>query len=144
MTNIETCKIMTKPSLVDFLRLCDRNHWCTPRIRYASIRSKPELIQDLVKFFHFENCDDYIRITPFRSIHGFPDLKYHIRSRKFHRDGKPYDCAAKSRAKPTFQLEKKKVTLHFGKLYRAQHGNGTAAVSSGGSLGPVMSTLGGC
>ena len=115
--NRENCKILTKPSLVDFLRLCDRNNWCSPRIRYASIRSKPELIEDLIKFFRFERQEEFIQITPRHEIFGYPEMKYHIRTRRFHRDGIEYDCATKSRQKPTFRLEKKKCVLHFGTLY---------------------------
>ena len=54
---VHTIYKLTKPSLVDLLRMCDRNRWCTPRIRYASIRSKPELCKDLLKHFDFKEAE---------------------------------------------------------------------------------------
>ena len=38
---------ISKPHIVDLLRVFDRKRWIQPRIRYASVRSKPELIKDL-------------------------------------------------------------------------------------------------
>ena len=32
---------------MDLLRIFDKHKWIRPRIRYASVRSKPELIADL-------------------------------------------------------------------------------------------------
>ena len=38
-----------KPHIVDLLRIFDKRRMVTPRIRYASVRSKPELIADLAR-----------------------------------------------------------------------------------------------
>ena len=38
---------ISKPRIVDFLRTCDKLNWVHPRIRFASVRSKPELIEDI-------------------------------------------------------------------------------------------------
>ena len=117
-------KRISKPHLVDFLRMCDRNRWCCPRIRYASIRSKPDLCNDLLKFFDFEEKDRIITITPKRPIHKFPCLQYDLQARSFLQDGKKLDFARISRQKPQFRLERKQVTLHFGPMYGLP-GNGT-------------------
>ena len=37
---------ISKPHIVSFLRMVDRHKWIRPRIRFASVRSKPELITD--------------------------------------------------------------------------------------------------
>ena len=120
---------LTKPSLVDLLRMCDRNRWCNPRIRYASIRSKPELCKDLLMHFEFQEVDEYIIIRPRRRIINFPELKYHSRSRRFWKNGKPFDAARVSRQKPQFRLERKKTTLHFGPLQGAPGSDIAAAAS---------------
>ena len=123
---------ITKPNLVDLLRMCDKNRWTSPRIRYASIRSKPDLCQDLVKFFEFRQEENLITITPLRQIVRFPNLQYDVKSRRFFREGKPFDCARVSRRQPTFRLERKNVTLVFGTLFPAKGSlcSGTAAVAS--------------
>ena len=41
---------ISKPHLVDLLRVFDKRKWFVPRIRYASVRSKPELIKDMQKY----------------------------------------------------------------------------------------------
>ena len=126
---------LTKPSLVDLLRLCDKNRWCQPRIRYASIRSKPDLCHDLLKFFRFTEDDEFIHITPLRRIVNFPDLKYHLKSRRFWKNGLEFDAAVVSREKPVFRFERKKVTLVFCPVASAP-GNGTAAAAFQAFLAP--------
>ena len=117
---------LTKPSLVDLLRMCDKNRWCCPRIRYASIRSKPDLCRELLKFFDFVTTGDFIQIHSQRRLVNFPKLlQYHLKSRQFWKDGMPFDAATVSREKPCFFLEKKTVTLEFGSVYM-ERGNGTA------------------
>ena len=121
-----TVQRICKPHLVDFLRMCDKNRWCSPRIRYASIRSKPELCKDLLNFFRFEKEGDHVRIVPLRPIHGFPLLEYDLKSRCFLVDGVLRDFPRMSRAHPAFRLEHKQVTLEFCNLY-ADNGNGTTS-----------------
>ena len=127
---VQTIFKLTKPSLVDLLRICDKNRWCSPRIRYASIRSKPELCKDLMQHFDFVEIDNgFIRIRPRRVIRDFPDLKYHQRSRRFWMDGEPFDAARVSRERPQFQMEHKRTTLYFGTLQGARD-SGIAAAAS--------------
>ena len=42
---------ISKPHIVDLLRIFDKNRMISPRIRYASVRSKPELLKDLAHHF---------------------------------------------------------------------------------------------
>ena len=121
---------LTKPSLVDLLRMCDRNRWCNPRIRYASIRSKPELCRDLLVHFSFAENGDFISISPLRKIHNFPRLQYHSKERRFWKNGRPFDAARVSRQKPVFHLERKKTTLHFGPLHGGRGSDIGVAVSA--------------
>ena len=100
--------------------MCDKNRWCSPRIRYASIRSKPELCKDLLNFFGFEREEDQVRIIPIRPIHGFPILAYDLKARCFSVDGVLADFPRLSRARPEFRLEHTPVTLEFGTLYAAR------------------------
>jgi len=51
---------ISKPHIVDLLRIFDRRRWFVPRIRYASVRSKPELIKDLAKYFFTYERDDVL------------------------------------------------------------------------------------
>jgi hypothetical protein len=119
---------LTKPSLVDLLRMCDKNRWCCPRIRYASIRSKPDLCTDLLKFFTFEMDGEFIEIRSLRNLVNFPALKYHLKTRRFWRNGEAFDAATVSRERPCFRLEKKTVTLSFGQI-RAALGSGTSVAA---------------
>ena len=88
---METVQRISKPNLVDLLRMCDRRRWCTPRIRYASIRSKPDLCRDLVVFFEFKLQGDEVRILPKKKIFSFPDLRYNLKERRFYLDGQWFD-----------------------------------------------------
>ena len=107
---------ISKPALVDFLRLCDRKRWCTPRIRYASIRSKPELCEDLCEKFDFVLEGSVINLCPRNSIRDFPKVQYDLERRMFSLNGQKLDVARVSRKKPMFHLEKKRVTLVFGEM----------------------------
>ena len=42
---------ISKPHLVDLLRIFDKRRYFVPRIRYASVRAKPELVKDLKNYF---------------------------------------------------------------------------------------------
>ena len=105
---------ISKPRIVDFLRLSDRERWCSPRIRYASIRSKGELVSDILENFAFTQESNRIKIIPRRKIPHFPDLTYCLESRHFLLGGQVFDSARVSRQKPQFQIDRGKITLLFG------------------------------
>ena len=52
-----------KPLIVDLLRTFDKNRWMSPKIRYASVRSKDQLIKDLMK--HSRNGNTSSRLFQF-------------------------------------------------------------------------------
>ena len=118
---------ISKPAIVNFLRLCDRKRWCQPRIRYASIRSKAELCSDLIEYFEFTMKDKVITIRPHKKIRGFPEIQYDLKRRSFLVDGHVHNFAKVSRQKPTFRLERRTVTLEFGALHLRSKCNGTAS-----------------
>ena len=118
---------ISKPNLVDLLRLCDRNHWCSPRIRYASIRSKPDLCRDLILFFTFKLESHLILISPNKQIRNFPEIYYNLKIRRFFLNDREFDCAKVSRSKPLFQMKRGPITLKFGPLYSNTHDNGRVA-----------------
>ena len=93
---------ISKPDLVDFLRISDHNRWLHPRIRYASIRSKPNLLDDL-------------RFLPrFPAKHrGLPKIEYHLKEKTFLFDGEKIDAPRKSREKVVFRFSREPVTLTF-------------------------------
>ena len=89
---------ISKPHIVDFLRLADQNKWFSPRIRYASVRSKPELIADLRYRFldHLEKG-----LIHFDSLHPnacLPEIAYCLDRRKFLLDGLPVNVPKVSRS----------------------------------------------
>ena len=55
---------ISKPAIVEILRLFDEQSWVTPRIRYASVRSKPELIHDISKFFKAHRAGSTVVLEP--------------------------------------------------------------------------------
>ena len=101
---------ISKPHLVDFLRMSDHNRWLMPRIRYASVRSKPELIQDLQGHFRVRLRAGLLLFQPLRA-RNLPEISYCLKTRKYHLDGLPVDVPRLSRKKPVFSIVRKKVTL---------------------------------
>ena len=59
---------ISKPDLVAFLRIRDHRRWLCPRIRYASIRSKPELLADLRRFFLVRQRGSLLELTPLSAL----------------------------------------------------------------------------
>ena len=126
MGGLQLLKQISKPRIVDLLRLSDKERWCSPRIRYASIRSKPELIADILR--HFVLSSDkkgLIRIRLKNPRKRFPDLRFDLECRQYILDGKHFDSDRASRERPTFHIERGHVTLHFGALHLGPHGKST-------------------
>ena len=118
---------ITKPNLVNFLRICDKERLTLRRIRYASIRSKGSLIRDILIYFRAEFEGTIIRI-----ISKFRNPRFGVERRTFLRAGVPFDCEIVSRRKPQYSIEYKDVTLHFGQLFYSR-GRGTGRGAGGGS-----------
>ena len=103
---------ISKPHLVDLLRIADRNKWLNPRIRYASVRSKPELIHDLHVHFKIVMEDTRLLFRP-RRARNLPRLEYDLERKAYLLDGQEADVPKISREKPLFRLSRVPVTLTF-------------------------------
>ena len=106
---------ISKPDLVDFLRISDHSRWLHPRIRYASIRSKPNLLDDLR--IHFDekvqkNIVEFVPLFPAK-LRGVPRIEYHLTEKTFLFDGERIDAPKKSREKVVFRFSRVPVTLTF-------------------------------
>ena len=107
---------ISKPHIVDFLRQADRNKWILPRIRYASIRSKPELIEDLQKIFTFRldgSCITFLTKARAHVNCNFPLLWYDLEARQYFVNHVASDFPRESRRTPQFSLKRGPVTLRF-------------------------------
>lgn len=96
---------ISKPDLVDFLRISDHRRWLTPRIRYASIRSKPELLEDLRRHFDEKLVGHLLEFVPRNPRLLLPLVQYDLKQKVFLFDGKFCDVPKKSR---------ERVKLSFG------------------------------
>ena len=106
---------ISKPHIVDLLRYFDKKRVFSPRIRYASVRSKPELIKDLlVHFFVFcEAPSNLLLFRPRRHPQGLPLIQYDLKARRFLLDGKYYEVPESTRCRPKFAVSRGPVTLYF-------------------------------
>ena len=109
---------ISKPHLVDLLRIFDRRKYFVPRIRYASVRSKPELLADLDNYFNATLSGDFVifrakRTTP----QDVPAIGYSTKERQFYFDGEVIDAPTQSRMQPRFCVTKGPVTLSFDEFH---------------------------
>ena len=90
---------ISKPDLVDFLRISDHRRWLCPRIRYASIRSKPELLADLRRFFAERLRGRVLELTPRSALlrRRLPRICYDFGAKTFLFDNAVVDVPKKSR-----------------------------------------------
>ena len=133
--------LISKPHLVDLLRIFDKNRWIIPRIRYASVRSKPELISDLKQHFLVRKLTNLLEFYPRSRSPVMPKIEYDLKTRKYLLDGRYYDVPKESRKKPQFSISHLPVTLDFSCFYggpkdsRSPPSTRRASVSSEESLG---------
>ena len=106
-------KQISKPHLVDLLRTCDKHKWLSPRIRYASVRSKGELVRDLQNHFSTTSRKQCVTFHPLRSTVTAPIITYSLRVKKFYFDGIPQNLPKESREKPQFSINYGSFLLTF-------------------------------
>ena len=106
---------ISNPHVVDFLRLSDRTHWLHPRIKYASIRSKPQLLEDLQRHFRTRHTKNRSRLLflPLRSLPTVPRIEYCFLKKLFLFDGTPIDVPKKSKLRVPFRIVKGPVVVSF-------------------------------
>ena len=104
---------ISKPRLVDLLRTFDKMRWLVPRIRYASVRSKPMLIRDLRDFYSDAREGDFVLFKPktLMRLARVPDIRYNAVTRQFLFDGEVRDLPRHSRRPILFAIRREPVTL---------------------------------
>ena len=104
---------ISKPHIVDLLRIFDKNRYINPRIRYASVRSKPELLNDLKVHFQIRVVGGLIYFDPVNPLPRVPRIHYCVSEKKFYFDNLPVDVPTASRQRPRFEIRRGPVTLYF-------------------------------
>ena len=119
---------ISKPHIVDLLRIFDKKKTVSPRIRYASVRSKPELIKDIRKHFDCEEDDGFISFRPTSHLVDIPEILNYLKKRVFNFVGTPVDVPTQSRQHPEFEIFHGPFLFNFehlgpGVLYLLSPGN---------------------
>ena len=104
---------ISKPLIVDLLRTFDKNKWLSPKIRYASVRSKSDLIKDLNKHFTFEKKKHVITFVPRAEKPRHPRIQFDLKTRVYSFDGRALDVPEVSRTVPPFQFRHGNFVLFF-------------------------------
>ena len=104
---------ISKPHLVDLLRIFDKRRYISPRIRYASVRSKPELIRDLCRHFEVMQQNGIVTLRPLKTLCEVPLIRYHLKEKHYTFDGNPVDVPRQSREKILFRISHVPVTIHW-------------------------------
>ena len=104
---------ISKPHIVDLLRIFDKRRMVTPRIRYASVRSKPELISDLSRHFVACKLKDVIQFKTTTSYLKLPEIRYHLKLKKYTFDGVLVDVPRESREPIKFEIRRGPVVISF-------------------------------
>ena len=102
---------ISKPHIVQFLRMCDRKHWLHPRIRYASIRSKPQLLADLKKHYRCRRKGKLLLFRPSHPLPLVPRISYDFEKKQFLYDGKPTSLPTRGQEPTQFRIVRGPVTL---------------------------------
>ena len=96
--------LISKPLLVDLLRTFDHKRWLQPKIRYASVRSKSQLITDIIKRFDIERKRNILTFVPKFPHPIHPRITYDLRKKTYLFDEKALDIPNFSRAKGNCQF----------------------------------------
>ena len=109
---------ISKPHIVEFLRLCDRKQWLHPRIRYASIRSKPQLLADLKRHYRTSGREKgkLLLFLPRRPLPTVPKIAYDFEKKRFLYDGKPTSFPIHGQEPAHFHIVKGPVTLTWPRI----------------------------
>ena len=110
---------ISKPHIVDLLRIFDKHKWIRPRIRYASVRSKPELIADLERHFVIEPRKHILLFHPRRisKWSSIPRIEYDLSLKQYRLDGIHVNVPVESRSQPVFSISHVPVTLDFAQYF---------------------------
>ena len=93
--------LISKPLLVDLLRTFDHKKWLQPKIRYASVRSKSQLITDITRRFNITRNRHLLTFVPKFPHPIHPRITYDLKKKTYLFDDKPLDIPNYSRTKDT-------------------------------------------
>ena len=127
---------ISKPRIVDFLRTCDKHNWVFPRIRFASVRSKPELIEDIEHNFIVSREGNFVSIVPRRKSHRIPAIQFDLSLKKFLLNGEYHEFRKESREKPKFQIRHSPRTIVFESFHASTES--LSRQTAAGSLSPFL------
>ena len=134
---------ISKPALVDLLRLADRQRWFTPRIRFASVRSKPQLIQDLRLRFRDLRVGVFVLFRPLGRLPAHvPVIKFDTKRRTFLLDGVQIDVPKVSRERPAFSVRHNVYMDFWSSPGRSKRPPATPSAVAGADMFQVLSTGG--
>ena len=110
---------ISKPHIVDLLRTFDKHKWIRPRIRYASVRSKPELIADLKRHFVVLRNGDILLFQPKHVSRwsSIPTIEYDLSQKQYRLNGGYVNVPQQSRTPPVFSISHEPVTLDFSEYF---------------------------
>ena len=127
---------ISKPRIVDFLRTCDKHNWVFPRIRFASVRSKPELIEDIEHNFVVNREGNFVSIVPRRKSHRIPAIQFDLSVKKFLLNGEYHEFRKESREKPQFRILHSPQTIVFESFRESTASQSTKTAA--GTLSPFL------
>ncbi len=105
---------ISKPLLVDLLRMFHQRKYFIPHIRFASVRSKPELCKDLNNYFDTRLDGQIIHFLPRRTVRpSVPQIDFDLKQKAFLFDSRPIEIPVLSRQTPQFSISHGPVTLRF-------------------------------
>ena len=101
----------------------DHRKWINPRIRYASVRCKGDLIGDIRSHFEVRDTGTQLHLTPRRRVlrEHLPRIAYDRELRSFLFDGEVQDLEVVSRAMPRFQIRREPTTLRSDSRSSSRH-----------------------
>ena len=105
---------ISKPLLTSLLRVFHARRYLVPHIRFASIRSKPELCKDLGRYFETTLVENIIHFLPRSNVpRSVPAIQFDLKAKHFLFDGVPVEVPTVSRQHPRFVVHHGPVTLTF-------------------------------
>lgn len=136
---------ISKPHLVDLLRIFDKRKYFVPRIRYASVRSKPELLRDIGYYYDSQCIGDDVMFLPKQRVpNNVPPIRYHLLDRQYYFDGQPVEPPSRYNQTPGFRVSGP-VVLYFDKPGRPAPPEGrpsTCKVAASSSESQELNTHG--
>lgn len=112
-TKLMSVTDICKPLIVDLLRTFDKNRWISPKIRYASVRSKSQLLRDIEKHFTITHQRRLLHFAPRAEKPRHPRIEFDLDRKEFLFGGRPLDLPEVSRAQIPFAIRHGNYVVWF-------------------------------